>query len=302
MRGPGRREIGHGALAEKAIAPILPGKDEFPYTVRVVSEILESNGSSSMATVCAATLCLMDAGVPIKEPVAGISIGLITGEKESVLLTDIMGVEDHFGDMDFKIAGSRHGVTAIQLDLKIKGISLDLLHKGVAQAKDARFVILDKMHAAIAHPRVELSTYAPRIVTLKIGPEKIGEVIGPGGKMIRKIIEDTGVTTIDIDDDGTVLVASASKEAADKAVRFITGMTEEPEVGRIYSGKVKRIMNFGAFVEFLPGREGLVHVSELSKEYVKDVSSTVKVGDEFKVKLIEIDQMKRINLSKKQAE
>ncbi len=302
MRGPGRREIGHGALAEKAIAPVLPDKDEFPYTVRVVSEVLESNGSSSMATVCAATLCLMDAGVPIKEPVAGISIGLITGEKESILLTDIMGVEDHFGDMDFKIAGTRKGITAIQLDLKIKGISLDLLSKGVFQAKEARFVILDKMHAAISQPRPELSNYAPRIVTLRIGPDKIGEIIGPGGKMIRKIIEETGVTTIDIEDDGTVLVASSNKEAVDKAVRFINGMTEEPEIGRIYSGRVKRVMNFGAFVEFLPGKEGLVHVSELSKEFTKDINSVVKVGDEFKVKLIEVDQMKRVNLSKKQAE
>ncbi len=302
MRGPGRREIGHGALAEKAIAPILPDKDEFPYTIRVVSEVLESNGSSSMATVCAATLCLMDAGVPIKEAVAGISIGLVSGEKEAVLLTDIMGMEDHFGDMDFKIAGTRKGITAIQLDLKIKGISLDLMAQGVYQAKEARFVILDKMHAAIAQPREELSNYAPRIVTLQIGPDKIGEVIGPGGKMIRKIIEETGVTSIDIEDDGTVMVASANKEAVDKAVSFINGMTEEPEVGKIYMGKVKRIMNFGAFVEILPGKEGLVHVSELSKEYVKDVSSVVKVGDEFKVKLIEIDQMKRVNLSKKQAE
>ena len=302
MRGPGRREIGHGALAEKAIAPVLPGKEEFPYTVRVVSEVLESNGSSSMATVCAATLCLMDAGVPIKEAVAGISIGLITGEKESVLLTDIMGVEDHFGDMDFKIAGTRKGITAIQLDLKIKGISLDLLSKGIFQAKEARFVILDKMHAAISQPRVELSNYAPRIVTLHIGPDKIGEIIGPGGKMIRKIIEETGVTTIDIEDDGTVLVASSNKEAVDKAVKFINGMTEEPEIGRIYSGKVKRVMNFGAFVEFLPGKEGLVHVSELSKEFTKDINSAVKIGDEFKVKLIEVDQMKRVNLSKKQAE
>lgn len=302
MRGPGRREIGHGALAEKAIRPILPDKDEFPYTIRVVSEILESNGSSSMATVCAATLCLMDAGVPIKSPVAGISIGLISDEKKAVLITDIMGLEDHFGDMDFKIAGTRKGVTAIQLDLKIHALTPELMAKAIEQAKEARFFILDKMHAAIPSPRAELSTYAPRIVTLHVGPEKIGEIIGPGGKMIRKIIEETGVSTIDIEDDGTVLIASSSKEAVDKAVNFINGMTEEPIVGRIYDGKVKRIMNFGAFVEFLPGREGLVHVSELAKEYVKEVASAVKVGDEFKVKLIEIDQMKRMNLSKKQAE
>ncbi len=302
MRGPGRREIGHGALAEKAIRPVLPLKEEFPYTIRVVSEILESNGSSSMATVCAGTLCLMDAGVPIKAAVAGVSVGLITGEKESVLLTDIMGLEDHFGDMDFKIAGTRKGITAIQLDLKIQGINLDLMGKAINQAKDARFFILDKMHAAIALPRQELSSYAPRITTLHVGQENIGEIIGPGGKTIRKIIEETGVTAIDIEDDGTVLVSSANKEAMDKAVRFISGMVEVPEVGKIYMGKVKRIMNFGAFVEFLPGKEGLVHVSELSKEYVKDVNAVVKVGDEFKVKLIEIDQMKRLNLSKKQAE
>ncbi len=302
MRGPGRREIGHGALAEKAIRPILPDKEEFPYTIRVVSEILESNGSSSMATVCAATLCLMDAGVPIKSPVAGISVGLISDEKKAVLITDIMGLEDHFGDMDFKIAGTRKGVTAIQLDLKIHALTPELMAKAIEQAKEARFVILDKMHAAIPTPRAELSTYAPRIVTLHVGPEKIGEIIGPGGKMIRKIIEETGVSTIDIEDDGTVLIASSSKEAVDKAVNFINGMTEEPVVGKIYDGKVKRIMNFGAFVEFMPGKEGLVHVSELSKEYTKEVGTAVKVGDEFKVKLIEIDQMKRMNLSKKQAE
>ncbi len=304
MRGPGRREIGHGALAAKSIEPILPSKDEFPYTIRVVSEILESNGSSSMATVCASTLSLMDAGVPIKGAVAGISIGLISAENEadSILLTDIMGVEDHFGDMDYKIAGTRKGVTAIQLDLKIKSISLKLLEKGLQQAKEARFFILDKMHAAISMPRHELSTYAPRIVTIKVNTEKIGEIIGPGGKMIRKIIEETGVASIDIDDDGKVTVASPNKDAVEKAVKIINSMTEDPVVGKTYPAKVTRVMNFGAFVEFLPGREGLVHVSELSDKYVKDASQAVKVGDEFKVKLIEIDQLKRMNLSKKQAE
>ncbi len=302
MRGPGRREIGHGALAEKAIRSVLPSKEEFPYTLRLVSEILESNGSTSMATVCAGSLCLMDAGVPIKEAVAGISIGLMSGEKESILLTDIMGIEDYFGDMDFKIAGTRKGITAIQLDLKIKSISLELLKKAVHQAKDARFIILDKMHKAIAYPREKLSDYAPRIVTLKVEQDKIGDLIGPGGKTIRKIIDETGVATIDIEDDGTVFVASANREAVEKAVRFINGMTEEPEVGKTYSAKVKRVTNFGAFVEFLPGKEGLVHISELSQEYVKDINAVVKVGDEFKVKLIEIDPLKRINLSKKQAE
>ncbi len=302
MRGPGRREVGHGELASKAIRAILPTKDEFPYTIRVVSEILESNGSSSMASVCAGTLALMDAGVPIKEPVAGISIGLISGDGNNVLISDIMGMEDHFGDMDFKVAGSKKGVTAIQLDLKIKSISVELLAKAIEQSREARFFILDKMTAAIPAPRPEMSPYAPRIATVQISQEKIGEVIGPGGKTIRRIIEETGVTSIDIDEDGKVLVASPDKDALDKAVGFIRGMTEEPEVGRVYDSTVKRVVNFGAFVEFLPGKEGLVHVSELSKTYVKDVNEVVKVGDKFKVKLIEIDQMKRVNLSKKQAE
>ena len=302
MRGPGRREIGHGELAAKSIRAILPTKEEFPYTIRVVSEILESNGSSSMASVCAGTLSLMDAGVPIKDPVAGISIGLISGEGKAVLITDIMGMEDHFGDMDFKVAGSKSGVTAIQLDLKINSVAVDLLEKAVDQSRDARLSILDKMTATISTSRVEMSPFAPRIATIQISQEKIGEVIGPGGKMIRKIIEETGVASIDIDEDGKILVASPDKEALEKAVNFIKGMTHEPEIGQIYDSVVKRVVNFGAFVEFLPGREGLVHVSELSKTYVKDVNEVVKVGDRFKVKLVEIDQMKRANLSKKQAE
>jgi len=301
MRGPGRREIGHGALAEKAIRAVMPTKDDFPYTVRVVSEILESNGSSSMATVCAGTLALMDAGVPIKDPVGGISIGLVTDEKESILLADIMGVEDHFGDMDFKVAGTRKGVTAIQLDLKIKGISLDLLTEATEQAKQARFFILDKMHATIAKPREQLSSYAPRITTIRVNPEKIGELIGPGGKTIKKIIEETGVS-IDIEDDGRVLIASTDAASSQRAIEIVRGLTEAPEVGKIYNGKVKRIMNFGVFCEFLPGKEGLVHVSELSNTFVKEVGKVVKVGDEFKVKVIEIDELNRVNLSKKQAE
>lgn len=301
MRGPGRREIGHGALAEKAIKPVMPAKEEFPYTVRVVSEILESNGSSSMASVCAGTLCLMDAGVPIKDAVGGISIGLITDKKQSVLLTDIMGVEDHFGDMDFKVAGTRKGVTAIQLDLKIPGIDLDLLGDALHQAKEARFFILDKMHAVIANSRQELSRYAPRITRLMINPERIGELIGPAGRTIKKIIEETGVS-IDIEDNGEVLVASCDEVSSEKAIAIIRGLTEDPEVGKIYDAVVRRVTNFGAFCEFLPGREGLVHVSELSKEYVKDVTKVVKVGDEFKVKVIEIDELSRVNLSKKQAE
>ncbi|MEI7998030.1 MAG: polyribonucleotide nucleotidyltransferase [Candidatus Omnitrophota bacterium] len=302
IRSPGRREIGHGALAAKAIRAIVPSKEEFPYTIRVVSEILESNGSSSMASVCAGCLALMDAGVPIKNMVAGISIGLISDSSHAVLITDIMGLEDHFGDMDFKVAGSRKGVTAIQLDLKIKKLSMDLLQKAVAQAKEARFIILDKMTATMPQPRTEMSPYAPRIVTIQIPQEKIGEVIGPGGKTIRKMIEESGVKSIDIEEDGRVIVASPDQGALDKAVNMIKGLTIEPEVGAIFDATVKRIMNFGVFVEFLPGREGLVHVSELSNKFTKDVNELVKLGDKFKVKLIEVDEMKRFNLSRKQAE
>ncbi len=301
MRGPGRREIGHGALAEKALRSIMPSKDDFPYTVRIVSEVLESNGSSSMATVCAGTLCLMDAGVPIKDPVAGISVGLVTGKDKEILMTDILGIEDHFGDMDFKVAGTRKGITAIQLDLKIKGVSVELLIKAIEQARQARFGILDKMHAALPSSRESVSDYAPQIIELHIDPSKIGEVIGPGGRVIKKIIADTEAS-IDIDDTGTVLVSSPSKEACDKAVEIINGIVVEPEIGRIYDAEVKKIMNFGVFCEFLPGKDGLVHVSELSSEYIKDVESAVKVGDKFKVKVIKIDDQKRVNLSKKQAE
>jgi len=300
MRGPGRREIGHGALAEKALRPVMPSNDAFPYTIRVVSEILESNGSSSMATVCAATLCLMDAGVPIKEPVAGISVGLITGEHKAVLITDIMGIEDHFGDMDFKVAGTRKGITAIQLDLKIKGISLQLLSQAVAQSRRARFEILDKMHAALPSYRDKVSEYAPKIVELHIDQSKIGEVIGPQGRMIKKIIAETEAV-IDIEEDGTVFVSSPNQAACDKAIAMIRGIVEDPEIGGIYDAVVKKVMNFGAFCEFLPGREGLVHVSELSDKFVKDVESVVKVGDKFKVKVLKIDDQKRVNLSKKQA-
>ncbi len=305
MRAPGRREVGHGALASKAIRYILPAKADFPYTIRVVSEVLESNGSSSMASVCAGCLALMDAGVPIVDMVAGISIGLISDESRAVLITDIMGLEDHFGDMDYKIAGSLKGITAIQLDLKIKKLSLDLLEKGMIQAREARVKILETMSKAIAQPRPEMSEYAPRIVTIQIPQEKIGEVIGPGGKMIRKMIEESGVTSIDIEEDGKfgrVLVASPNKEKLDKAVGMIKGLTQEPEVGMVYDATVKRIMNFGAFVEFIPGREGLVHVSELSNTFVKDINEVIKLGDKFKVKLVEKDEMGRFNLSKKKAE
>ena len=299
MRGPGRREIGHGALAEKALLAVMPTKEKFPYTIRVVSEILESNGSSSMATVCAATLSLMDAGVPIKDAVSGIALGLIKDGKKAVILSDIAGLEDHFGDMDFKVAGTRQGITAVQLDLKIDGISVDLLEKCLAQSKEGRLFILDKMNEALNKPRAELSAYAPRIEVLKINPEKIGGVIGPGGKMIKKIIATTGAS-IDIQDDGTVLVGSNDAVKSQEAIRMIRAITDDVEVNRVYFGKVKRIMAFGAFVEIAPGKEGLVHVSELADTFVKDVESVVKIGDEIKVKVIGIDELGRINLSKKQ--
>ncbi|MDD5096880.1 MAG: polyribonucleotide nucleotidyltransferase [Candidatus Omnitrophica bacterium] len=301
VRGPGRREIGHGALAEKALLAVMPTKEKFPYTIRVVSEILESNGSSSMASVCAATLSLMDAGVPIKQAVGGVALGLVKEGDKEVILTDIAGLEDHFGDMDFKVAGTRTGVTAVQLDLKIDGISLDLLKKCLAQSKEGRFFILDKMNSALTQPRTELSSFAPRIDVIKINTEKIGELIGPGGKNIKAIIAATGAS-IDIKDDGTVLVGSTDASKSEAAIRMIKAIAEDVEVGRIYSGKVKRIMPFGVFVEIAPRKEGLVHVSELSATFIKKVEDVVKVGDEFKVKVIGVDELGRINLSKKQAE
>ncbi len=301
VRGPGRREIGHGALAEKALQAVMPSKEKFPYTIRVVSEILESNGSSSMATVCASSLSLMDAGVPIKDKVAGIALGLIKEGNKALILTDIAGLEDHFGDMDFKVAGTRKGVTAVQLDLKIDGIDISLLEKCLAQAYDARVFILDKMTAALAAPREQLSVYAPRIDVLKINTEKIGELIGPGGKNIKAIIAATGAS-VDIEDDGTVLVGSTDAAKSEAAIKMIKAITDDVEVGRIYLAKVKRIMAFGAFCEIAPRKEGLVHVSELSDKFVKSVEEVVKIGDEIKVKVIGIDELGRINLSKKQAE
>lgn len=301
IRGPGRREIGHGALAEKSLLAVLPSKEKFPYTVRVVSEILESNGSSSMASVCAATLSLMDAGVPIKEAVGGVALGLVKEGNKTAILTDIAGLEDHFGDMDFKVAGTRQGVTAVQLDLKIDGITLELLKDCLAQSKEARFFILDKMSTALNSPREELSSFAPRIDVLKINTEKIGELIGPGGKNIKAIIAATGAS-IDIKDDGTVLVGSTDASKSDAAIKMIRAITDDVEVGKVYFGKVKRIMQFGVFVEIAPRKEGLVHVSELSSTFVKKVEDIVKVGDEFKVKVIGVDELGRINLSKKQAE
>jgi len=300
VRGPGRREIGHGALAEKALRPIMPTKEAFPYTIRVVSEILESNGSSSMATVCAGALSLMDAGVPIKAPVSGIAMGLVKEGNKHAILTDIIGLEDHFGDMDFKVTGTREGITALQMDLKIRGISMDLLKEILDQANEARAIILNKMMEVISMPRTDLSEFAPRIISFKINQSKIGTVIGPGGKMIKRIIEETGVT-INIDDDGTVNIASNDSVASEKAVQIIKGLTSEPEIGKIYQAKVTRLMPFGAFCEFLPGKEGLVHVSELDDKFVKKAEDAVSVGDEIMVKIIEVDNQGRVNLSRKQA-
>jgi polyribonucleotide nucleotidyltransferase len=299
VRGPGRREIGHGALAERALLTVMPSKEKFPYTIRVVSEILESNGSSSMATVCAATLSLMDAGVPIKDAVGGIALGLIKEDTKELILTDITGLEDHFGDMDFKVAGTKNGITAVQLDLKIDGISIELLNACLQQSKDARLSVLEKMDAAISKPRQELSAYAPRIDIIRVNPDKIGELIGPGGKTIKKIIAQTGVT-IDIQEDGNVLVGSTEAAKAKAAIEMIKAITEEIEVGSIYVAKVKRIAPFGVFCEIAPGKEGLVHISELADYFVKNIEEEVKAGEEIKVKVIGIDELGRINLSKKQ--
>lgn len=301
IRGPGRREIGHGALAERALRPMMPNKDNFPYTVRIVSDILESNGSSSMATVCASSLSLMDAGVPIIRPVSGIAMGLVKEKDKAIILTDIGGVEDHYGDMDFKVAGTTEGITALQVDLKIHGITKEIIKEALDKARTARLFILDKMLEVISCPKNSVSEFAPHIVTFKISIDKIGEVIGPGGKNIKRIILETGCT-IDIDDDGTVQVASHESAALDSAVAAIKGIVEEPEIGRIYHGKIKRIMNFGAFCEILPGKEGLIHVSELATSFVKNVEDVVKIGDEVMVKVIEIDDQGRVNLSKKQAD
>jgi polyribonucleotide nucleotidyltransferase len=301
LRGVGRREIGHGALAERALEPMVPSKEEFPYTIRVVSDILESNGSSSMATVCAGTLALMDAGVPLKAAVSGVAMGLVKEPDRTAILTDISGLEDHVGDMDFKVAGTRLGATALQVDVKIReGLSVELIRQILSQAHPARMTVLDKMAAAIDRPRAQLSAYAPRITVIKINPEKIRDVIGPGGRIIRKIIEETGAT-IDIEDDGSVSVASNDAEKSQKALDIIRTLTEDVEVGKIYNAKVKRIMNFGAFCEILPGKEGLVHISELADKYVNKVEDVVKIGDEFRVKVIEIDEQGRINLSRKRA-
>ncbi|HLS90651.1 MAG TPA: polyribonucleotide nucleotidyltransferase [Limnochordia bacterium] len=298
MRSPGRREVGHGALAERALLPVIPPEEEFPYTIRLVSEVLSSNGSTSQASVCGSTLALMDAGVPIKRPVAGIAMGLVKYGEKFAVLSDIQGIEDALGDMDFKVAGTTEGVTALQMDIKISGVDREILAQALKQAREGRMYILSKMLEVIDKPRPQLSRWAPRITTLTIPVDKIRDVIGPGGKMIRKIIDETGVQ-IDIEDDGRVFIASTSEEGAQKAVSMIEALTRDVEVGGIYTGKVKRIMNFGAFVEILPGKEGLIHISKLSHERVGKVEDVVNLGDEVTVMVTDIDPLGRINLSRK---
>lgn len=301
IRGPGRREIGHGALAERSVKPVLPAPEEFPYTVRVISDILESNGSSSMASVCGATLGLMAAGVPISNPVAGISVGLVKEpDGRWVLLTDIIGDEDHFGDMDFKISGTQNGITGIQLDLKIDGISEEIIRATLAQSREARIEILRKMLTTISRPRAELSPWAPRLLRTKIDPDKIGALIGPGGKNIRMIQETTG-TVIEVEDDGTVTVASEDEERAKAAMAQIEACTATVQIGKIYDGRVTSIKDFGAFVEILPGRDGLCHISELSNGFVSRVSDVCKIGDDMKVLVIDIDEHDRVKLSRRRA-
>lgn len=301
IRGPGRREIGHGALAERSVKPVIPSPEDFPYTIRVISDILESNGSSSMASVCAATLGLMAAGVPITNPVAGISIGLVKeSEDQYVLLTDILGDEDHFGDMDFKVAGTQDGITGIQLDLKINGISEAIIRGALAQARDTRIEILKKILMTIREPRADISVNAPRLLQIKIDSDKIGLVIGPGGKTIRAIQEETG-TVIEIEEDGTVTVASSNGEWAQAAINKIEALTANVKIGKIYDGKVASIKDFGAFVEILPGRDGLCHISELANGYVGSVTEVCAVGDTMKVLVIDVDDHDRVKLSRRKA-
>jgi polyribonucleotide nucleotidyltransferase len=304
LRGPGRREIGHGALAERAIAPVIPSQEEFPYTIRAVSDVLSSNGSTSMGSVCGTTLALMDAGVPIHAPVAGVAMGLVIGEGERegkwAILSDIQGIEDALGDMDFKVAGTADGVTALQMDIKVKGITYDIMAKALEQAREGRMFIMEKMLDTIDAPREELSEYAPRIQSIKINPDKIGTVIGPGGKTIRKIQEETGAK-IDIEDDGTVNISATSGESMQAAIDAVRALTEEVEVGRIYTGTVRRLVDFGAFVEILPGKEGLVRTSQLADYQVMRPEDVVSVGDEITVMVIEVDSQGRINLSRRAA-
>lgn len=295
LRSPGRREVGHGNLARRALLPVLPDEKEFPYTIRVVSEVLSSNGSSSMASTCGSTLALMDAGVPIKKMVGGVAMGLIMGEGKYAILTDILGDEDHLGDMDFKVTGTLTGITALQMDIKIRGISIDVMRDALEQARKGRLHIIGKMMETITEPKEDLSPYAPRIITISISPEKIGELIGPGGKTIKKIVEETGVK-IDVDDTGTVFIISSDKEAAEKAKAWVTRLTRVPKVGEVFDGKVVRITNFGAFIELYAGLDGLIHISNISDKRVRSVEEVVKLGDPLKVKIAEIDNQGRVNL------
>lgn len=300
LRGPGRREIGHGSLAERALEPVLPKEEDFPYTIRLVSEVLSSNGSSSQASVCGSTLSLLDAGVPIKAPVAGIAMGLIKGNDKVAVLSDIQGMEDYLGDMDFKVAGTEKGITAIQMDIKISGIDRKILQEALEKALKGRLYILDKMNAVISKPKEDMSPYAPRILTLEIDPDKIRDVIGPGGKTINKIIDETGVK-IDIDENGKIFIAATDTENGNKALKMINNIVKEVEAGEIYLGKVTRITTFGAFVEILPGKEGLIHISNIAKERVNKVEDVLSVGDEVLVKVMLIDNQGRVNLSRKDA-
>jgi polyribonucleotide nucleotidyltransferase len=297
LRGSSRREIGHGALAERALVPVLPGKDDFPYTIRLVSEVLSSNGSTSMASVCGSTLALMDTGVPITAPVAGIAMGLVKEADRYAVLTDIQGIEDHLGDMDFKVAGTGVGITALQMDIKIKGITPQIMSEALAQAREARGVLLDKMAEVMPAPRAEMSPYAPRMTILHVDPAKIGAIIGPGGKMVRKIQEETGVK-IDIEDDGTVYIASSDGPAADRAREMVEGLVEVPKIGTVYTGKVNRVTDFGAFVEILPGVDGMVHISQLADYRVNKVEDVARLGDELTVMVINIDDAGKIRLSR----
>jgi len=298
-RGPGRREIGHGALAERALEPVIPSEEEFPYAIRLVSEVLSSNGSTSQGSVCGSTLALMDAGVPIKAPVAGISCGLVTEGDDFLTMVDIQGLEDFYGDMDFKVAGTKKGITAIQMDIKIDGLTYEIIKQALTQTRDARYHIIDEvLLKAIEEPRTELSPYAPKVIRTTIHPDKIREVIGTGGKVIQKIIADTGVQ-IDIEDDGSVYILTTDMEAGQRALDIIHGIVEDPEVGKVYTGKVVRIMQFGAFVEILPGKDGMIHISKLDHKRVEKVEDVVNIGDEVTVKVIEIDKQGRVNLSRK---
>jgi polyribonucleotide nucleotidyltransferase len=300
LRGAGRREIGHGVLAERALIKVLPGAEEFPYVLRVVSETLESNGSSSMAAVCGGCLSLMDAGVPISAPVAGIAMGMVQEGDDVAILTDILGDEDHLGDMDFKVTGTREGITALQMDIKIKGLSRELLRKALAQAREGRLDILDEMDKTLAAPRDDLSKHAPRIVTVKVKPDRIRDIIGPGGKTIKAIVEQTGAS-IDVNDSGVVSIASADASAAEKAIEIIKGLTQEPEIGEYYLGTVRRITEFGAFVEILPGLDGLVHISEMAPERIDRVEDVCREGEEMVVKVLNVDNQGKIRLSRKEA-